>query len=106
METLDKRQYGILNRDRQKKTRITRVSVYIDRRGRVKSVCVYRDNSVFSTDYTKPETIRTVLNMQAIKKFMSNNKCRTVNYFKNNEHRYTCRYYGSNEFNIERNVMY
>lgn len=106
METLDKRQYGIFNRDLQKKTQITRLSVYIDRRGRVKSICVYRDNSVFSTDYTKPETIRTVLNMKQIKKFMINSKCRTVNYFKNGEHRYTCRYYGSNEFNIERNVNY
>ena len=99
--------YQIFNRTRQKKgTRIKKLSLFIDSKNRIKTVCIYTDYSTLSRDYRTPDSVKYVMNLPSVKKFIRTNNCRTMNYYKDGKHAYTCKYYAPGEFNIERNVNY
>lgn len=99
--------YQILNRPRQKKgSRIKKISMFIDAYGRVKSVCVYTDYSTISREFDTPEGVNYILGKPAVKQFMREMNCRTLNYYRGDRHTYTCKYYAPGEYNIERNVNY
>lgn len=101
------KEYLIFNRSRQKKgSRIKKISMFIDTHRRIKSVCVYTDFSTISRDYNTVESVNYILCTQAVRRFIRENNCRTLNYYRNGKLKYTCKYYAPGEFNIERNVNY
>lgn len=107
MEIPMKRKYDIYNRPRQNKgTRIKKISMFIDAHDRVKSVCVYTDYSTISREFDTPEGVNYILGKQAVQQFIRDMNCRTLNYYRGDTRKFTCKYYSPIEFNVERNVVY
>lgn len=99
--------YQILNRPRKKEgSRIKRISLFIDSKNCIKTVCVYTDFSTLSRDYNTPDSVKYVMNRPSVKEFLRVSNCRTLNYYRGDKRAFTCKYYAPGEYNIERNVNY
>ena len=80
--------------------------MFIDEQNNIKSVCVYTEYSTMSKDFITSQGVNYIMSKQAVQRFIRENNCRTLNYYRGDRHTYTCKYYAPGEYNIERNVNY